>query len=69
MVKQVEQEEWGHFIVRVRRTPEGTVWEIEALGTGMTAAFASPQEIVTFIRANLSSNPAVVSAPRKATNL
>jgi len=62
MVRQIEQEEWGHFIVRVRRTPEGTVWEIEALGSGVTAAFASPQEIVKFIRANLSPERAGVSA-------
>jgi hypothetical protein len=69
MVRQAEQEEWGHFIVRVRRTPGGTVWEIEALGSGMTAVFASPQEIVTFIRANLSPKTAGVSAPRKAEKL
>ena len=69
MVKQGEQVEWGHFIVRVRRTSEGTMWEIEALGSGVTAAFASPQEIVTFIRANLNPHGAGVTAPGKAENI
>lgn len=58
---QSEQERWGHFLVRVHQTPEGTVWEIEALMTGAVASFRSPGELVAFIRSNL--NPGGVGSP------
>ena len=63
-MRQAEQERWGHFIVRVRQTPEGTVWEIEALTNGATASFQSPQDLVSFIRANLRSKPALPTEPK-----
>jgi hypothetical protein len=60
-LKQSEQDRWGHFLVRVRKTPEGTVWEVEALTTGAVATFQSPAELVAFVRANLK--PSDQSAP------
>jgi hypothetical protein len=58
-LRQAEQESWGHFMVRVRQTPQGTVWEIEALTSGASASFQSPRELVAFIRANLKPKEAL----------
>jgi hypothetical protein len=69
MVRQIEQEGWGHFIVRVRRAPDGTRWEIESVGNGTTATFSSPQEMLAFIRGNLSPRAEGIPAARKAERL
>jgi hypothetical protein len=68
-LKQSEQERWGHFLVRVRQTPEGTVWEIEALTTGAVASFPSPGELVAFIRSNLNASGAGTPSSRESERL
>jgi hypothetical protein len=68
-LRQGEQERWGHFLVRVRPTPEGTVWEIEALSTGTVASFQSPKELVAFIRSNLNPKGTSTSVIQESERL
>jgi hypothetical protein len=65
-LRQEEQERWGHFVVRVRQTPQATFWEVEAVNSGVTATLHSPQQIVEFIRTNLKPAEEVPTTNRQA---
>ena len=68
-MRQEEKEGWGHFVVRVRQTPQATFWEVEAVDSGVTATLHSPQQIVEFIQMNLKPAERVAATKHRTAKL
>ena len=68
-MRQFEQGQWGHFVVKVRREGPEAVWEIEDLGSGERACLPSPAEMVEFIQTHLQPRPDQQPRERKNRTL